>query len=57
MWRDIFLMNRDQILKVLTAFREALEELEAAFRCGDGVALTARLARARIAREEIPHRS
>ncbi len=57
MWRDIFLMNRDQILKVLTAYREALEELEAAIRSGDGDALAARLARARIAREEIPHRS
>jgi prephenate dehydrogenase len=56
MWRDIFLMNRDQILKVLTAYREALEALEAAIRSGDGDALAARLARARVAREEITHR-
>jgi len=57
MWRDIFLMNRDQILKVLTTYREALEGLEAAIRGGDGDALMARLSRARLAREEITHRS
>lgn len=56
MWRDIFLMNRDQILKALTAYRTALEGLEAAIRGGDGDALMARLAQARVAREEITHR-
>jgi prephenate dehydrogenase len=56
MWRDIFLMNRDHLLKVLAAYREALEALEAAIRSGDGDALAARLARARLAREEISHR-
>ncbi len=56
MWRDIFLMNRDQILKALTAYRAALEGLEAAIRGGDGDALMARLAQARVAREEITHR-
>jgi 3-phosphoshikimate 1-carboxyvinyltransferase len=56
MWRDIFLMNRDQILRALAAYRDALDVLEAAIRDGDGSALAARLARARVAREEIPHR-
>ncbi len=56
MWRDIFLMNRDPTLRVLAAYREALAALEAAIRKGDGDALTARLARARTAREEITHR-
>jgi len=56
MWRDIFLMNRDQILKALTAYRAALEGLEAAIRGGDGDALMARLTQARLAREEITHR-
>ena len=56
MWRDIFLMNRAPILRVLAAYREALGDLEAAIRDGDGETLTARLARARIAREEITHR-
>jgi prephenate dehydrogenase len=56
MWRDIFLMNRDPTLRVLAAYREALAGLEAAIRDGDGDALTARLARARLAREEITHR-
>ncbi|MFI5338321.1 MAG: prephenate dehydrogenase [Candidatus Methylomirabilales bacterium] len=56
MWRDIFLMNRGPILRALTAYREVLAALEGAIRDGDGEALTARLARARMAREEIPHR-
>jgi prephenate dehydrogenase len=56
MWRDIFLMNRGPILCALAAYREVLAALEEAIRDGDGEALTARLARARMAREEIPHR-
>jgi prephenate dehydrogenase len=56
MWRDIFLMNRDPILRVLAAYREVLAALEGAIRDGDGEALAARLARARVAREEITHR-
>jgi prephenate dehydrogenase len=56
MWRDIFLMNRGRILQVLTAYREALDGLEADIRSGDGGALAARLTRARAAREEITHR-
>jgi prephenate dehydrogenase len=53
MWRDIFLMNRGPILRVLAEYREALGRLEAAIRNGDGDALAAELAQARIAREEI----
>lgn len=56
MWRDIFLMNRDPILRVLAAYREALGRLEGAIRAGDGEALVARLTQARAAREEIAHR-
>ena len=56
MWRDIFLMNRDPILRVLAAYRETLAALEGAIRDADGEALMARLVRARVAREEIPHR-
>jgi prephenate dehydrogenase len=56
MWRDIFLMNRDPILRVLAAYREALGRLEAAIRAGDGEALVARLNQAQAAREEIAHR-
>ena len=57
MWRDIFLMNRDPILRVLAAYREALGGLEAAIRASDGEALVARLTQARAAQEEIAHRS
>jgi 3-phosphoshikimate 1-carboxyvinyltransferase len=56
MWTDIFLMNREQVLRVLTAYQGALGRLEAAIREGNGEALTAYLARARIAREEMTHR-
>jgi prephenate dehydrogenase len=56
MWRDIFLMNRDPILRVLSAYREALGRMEAAIRAGDGEALVARLSQAQAAREEIAHR-
>lgn len=57
MWRDIFLMNREPVLKVLAGYQAALERLAAAIRDGDGEALEARLLRARAAREELVHRS
>jgi prephenate dehydrogenase len=57
MWRDIFLMNREPVLRVLATYREALERLAAAIRDGDGAALEAGLLQARAAREEWIHRS
>jgi prephenate dehydrogenase len=57
MWRDIFLMNRDMVLKSLAEFRRSLDRLETAIREGRGEGLTALLARARRAREESGHRS
>ncbi|HSB68131.1 MAG TPA: prephenate dehydrogenase/arogenate dehydrogenase family protein [Candidatus Methylomirabilis sp.] len=56
MWRDIFLMNRDPLLRVLHEYQAALAQLEHAIRTGDGEGLVARLSRARVAREEIAHR-
>jgi prephenate dehydrogenase len=57
MWRDIFLMNREPVLKVLAGYQKALERLAAVIRDGDGAALEARLLQARVAREELIHRS
>ncbi len=57
MWRDIFLMNREPVLKVLAGYRHALERLATAIRDGDGAAVEARLAQARVAREEMVHRT
>jgi prephenate dehydrogenase len=57
MWRDIFLMNREPVLRVLARYRDALERLATAIRDGDGAAIEARLARARAAREEMVHRT
>lgn len=56
MWRDIFLMNRDALLRVLAEYRSALDRLESAIRCGDGEAVTRQLRQARVARREIIHR-
>jgi prephenate dehydrogenase len=57
MWRDIFLMNRESVLRVLAGYQQALERLAAAIRDGDGEALMDRLLQARAAREELLHRS
>jgi prephenate dehydrogenase len=54
MWRDIFLMNREPLLRALAAYREALDRLEAAVRRDDGEAVLRLLAQARLAREEMP---
>ena len=56
MWRDIFLMNREMVLKSLAEYRGALDRFETAIRSGDGATLAAIMARARAAREEIAHR-
>jgi prephenate dehydrogenase len=53
MWRDIFLMNREPVLKVLAGY----QRLAHAFRAGDSAALEGRLRQARVAREELFHRS
>jgi len=57
MWRDIFLMNREPVLRVLAGYQQALERLAAAIRDGDEEALLGRLLQARAAREELFHRS
>jgi prephenate dehydrogenase len=57
MWRDIFLVNREPVLKVLAGYQAALERLAHAIREGDAAGLEARLRQARAAREELLHRS
>ena len=57
MWRDIFLMNREPVLKALAGYQEALQRLAAALREGDGAGLEARLLQARAAREELVNRT
>ncbi len=53
MWRDIFLMNREPLLRTLASYREALDGLETAMRAADGEALMRVLGQARLAREEL----
>jgi prephenate dehydrogenase len=57
MWRDIFLMNREPVLRVLAEYQRALVRLAAAIRDGDGEHLEALLLQARVAREGLVHRS
>ena len=52
-WREILLDNREAVRGSLAAFRGALDDIEAMIASGDGVALTAFLARMKTARERL----
>lgn len=49
-WRDIFLANREELVRALDAFAVACERLRTAIATGDGAAITRELERARRAR-------
>ncbi|WP_447590754.1 bifunctional prephenate dehydrogenase/3-phosphoshikimate 1-carboxyvinyltransferase [Aquipseudomonas campi] len=51
MWHDIFLANRDAVLRTLDAFRDDLDALRDAVDAGDGHQLLGVFTRARVARE------
>ncbi|WP_122560248.1 prephenate dehydrogenase dimerization domain-containing protein, partial [Pseudomonas viridiflava] len=51
MWHDIFLANRDAVLRTLDTFRADLDVLRDAVDAGDGHHLLNVFARARAARE------
>ncbi|WLQ14878.1 bifunctional prephenate dehydrogenase/3-phosphoshikimate 1-carboxyvinyltransferase [Hahella aquimaris] len=51
MWRDVYLTNRDAVLKVLDAFDADLKKLRNAIADGDGQTLLGVFTRARAARE------
>ncbi|WP_330115651.1 bifunctional prephenate dehydrogenase/3-phosphoshikimate 1-carboxyvinyltransferase [Pseudomonas sp. JS3066] len=51
MWHDIFLANRDAVLRILDAFRDDLGALRGAVDAGDGHELLGVFTRARFARE------
>ena len=51
MWHDIFLANRDAVLRTLDAFRGDLDALREAIDSGDGHQLLGVFTRARVARE------
>ncbi len=51
MWHDIFLANREAVLRILDAFRHDLDGLRAAVDEGDGHQLLGVFTRARAARE------
>lgn len=51
MWHDIFLTNREAVLRILDAFRGDLDALRAAIDSGDGHHMLGVFTRARVARE------
>ncbi|MWV14241.1 bifunctional prephenate dehydrogenase/3-phosphoshikimate 1-carboxyvinyltransferase [Pseudomonas sp. R-28-1W-6] len=51
MWHDIFLANREAVLRTLDAFRDDLDALRDAVDAGDGHQLLGVFTRARVARE------
>lgn len=53
-WKDILFTNQDAVLEALTAFREALDGLEAAVRSQDADAVNYWFSRAHLARQALP---
>jgi len=51
MWHDIFLANREAVLRILDVFRDDLDDLRGAVDKGDGQQLMGVFTRARVARE------
>jgi 3-phosphoshikimate 1-carboxyvinyltransferase len=51
MWHDIFLANREAVLRVLDTYRDDLDALRSAIDAGDGHDLLGVFTRARVARE------
>ncbi|WP_037006072.1 bifunctional prephenate dehydrogenase/3-phosphoshikimate 1-carboxyvinyltransferase [Pseudomonas nitroreducens] len=51
MWHDIFLANREAVLRILDVFRDDLDDLREAVDKGDGQQLMGVFTRARVARE------
>lgn len=51
MWHDIFLANREAVLRILDVFRDDLDALREAVDSGDGHQLLGVFTRARVARE------
>ncbi|QRY82080.1 bifunctional prephenate dehydrogenase/3-phosphoshikimate 1-carboxyvinyltransferase [Pseudomonas sp. PDNC002] len=51
MWHDIFLANREAVLRILDVFRDDLDDLREAVDYGDGQQLMGVFTRARVARE------
>ncbi len=55
MWHDIFLANREAVLRALDAFEEGTATLKQAINAGDSAALLGIFTRARAAREHFTH--
>lgn len=53
MWRDILIQNRDQVLKSIARFREALGRIEEMIQTGDEARLIEELRRAKEMREQL----
>lgn len=56
MWRDIFMTNRDELLRALDRFTAALERMKQALSAADAEAVEAALARAKARRDALLNR-
>jgi prephenate dehydrogenase len=56
MWRDIFLDNREELLRALDGFAATLDRLRALIAAGDGAGIEAELERARKGRARLKER-
>lgn len=54
LWRDIFLTNKEPVLKSIAAFESSLKELRRSILTGDGQGLAAFLKKARQKRQNLP---
>jgi prephenate dehydrogenase len=57
MWRDIFLWNRDNIVRFIETYERALGDMKKLILAGDGAGIEKELERAKQEREQFPSRS
>ncbi len=57
MWRDIFLWNRDNLVRFIEAYERALAQLKQLIKTGDAAGIEKELERAKQEREKFPARS
>jgi prephenate dehydrogenase len=56
MWRDIFLWNRENLVRFIEAYERSLDRLKRLIRVGDGAGIEKELERAKQEREKFPAR-
>jgi prephenate dehydrogenase len=57
MWRDIFLWNRDNLVRQIETYERHLQQLKHLIQSGDGPAIEQELERAKRVREQLNDRN